>query len=117
MYSVFTVTYIDENRTRVSAETAYLTEDVLARPNLTVVINATVTKILFEKNDDNTKAIGVEFARSKKGHRYTVRAKNEVIVTCVSCLSSFHKIEPDSCSSAGAIHSPHVSSSVISLDN
>lgn len=84
------MTYIDENRTRVSAETAYLTEDVLNRPNLKIAINATVTKILFEKNGDETKAIGVEFAKTKNGQRYTVRAKKEVLVT------------------AGAIHSPHI---------
>lgn len=88
MYSCLTVTYIDENRTRVSAETAYLTEDVLARPNLTVVINATVTRILFEKSGDDTRAVGVEFAKSKGGQRYTVRANNEVVLTYVSCLRS-----------------------------
>ncbi|KAF9451903.1 GMC oxidoreductase [Macrolepiota fuliginosa MF-IS2] len=84
------LTYIDENRTRVSSETAYLTPDVLARPNLTVVVNATATKVLFEKNGEETRAVGVEFARTRKGKRYTVRAKKEVIVA------------------AGAIHSPHV---------
>jgi choline dehydrogenase len=78
------VTYIDENRTRVSAETAYFTKDVLARSNLTVVVSATVTKILLEKNGDETRAVGVEFAKTRTGQRYTVRAKKEVIVACVS---------------------------------
>lgn len=82
------MTYIDENRTRVSSETAYLTKDVLARPNLTVVINATVTKILFEKSGDETRAIGVEFAKARRGQRYTVRAKKEVIVAYVFRLHS-----------------------------
>ncbi|KXN88620.1 L-sorbose 1-dehydrogenase [Leucoagaricus sp. SymC.cos] len=84
------MTYIDENRTRVSSETAYLTKEVLARPNLTVVVNATVTKILTEKNGDEIRAVGVEFAKTRKGQRYTVRAKKEVIVA------------------AGAIHSPQI---------
>ncbi|KAJ3568716.1 hypothetical protein NP233_g5531 [Leucocoprinus birnbaumii] len=84
------MTYIDENRTRVTSETAYLTKDVLDRPNLTVVVNATVTKIVFEKDGDETKAVGVEFAKTKNSVKYVVRAKKEVIVT------------------AGAIHSPHI---------
>jgi choline dehydrogenase len=42
------VNYIDERRTRVSAESAYLTEDVLARPNLVVTLHGQVTKILFD---------------------------------------------------------------------
>jgi choline dehydrogenase len=85
------VTYIDENRTRVSSETAYLTKDVLARPNLTVVVAATVTKILLEKNGEEIKAVGVEFAKSRNGQRYTVRAKKEVIVAyaCHDLLHSF----------------------------
>jgi len=75
------VTYIDENRTRVSSETAYLTTDVLNRSNLTVVVDATVTKILFEKTVDETKTVGVEFAKSKTSSRYTIRVRKEVIVT------------------------------------
>jgi len=75
------VTYIDENRTRVSSETAYLTTDVLERSNLIVVIDATVTKILFEKTGDETKTVGLEFAKSKTSCRYTVRVRKEVIVT------------------------------------
>lgn len=82
------MSYIDENRTRVSSETAYFTKDVLARPNLTVVVNATVTKILLEKDGDETKTVGVEFAKSRQSQRYTVRVKKDVIVACV-VLSSF----------------------------
>ncbi|KAG6819525.1 hypothetical protein H0H93_011028 [Arthromyces matolae] len=40
------VTYIDDKKRRVSSESAYLTEDVLARKNLTVAINAQVARIL-----------------------------------------------------------------------
>lgn len=86
------MTYIDGNKTRVSAESAYFTNDVLARPNLTVAINATVTKILFEKNGDQTRAIGVEFTKSRTGQRYTARAKKDVILAYVlytHCIASF----------------------------
>ncbi|KAF8969147.1 hypothetical protein BDZ97DRAFT_1915510 [Flammula alnicola] len=84
------MTYMDETRTRVSSESAYLTDDVLARPNLKVVLHAQVTKILTEKVGDEVKATGVEFAKSKDGPRFTARSKRDVIIA------------------AGAVHSPHI---------
>ncbi|KAG8708464.1 hypothetical protein FRC09_001248 [Ceratobasidium sp. 395] len=80
------MTYIGPTLTRCSAEAAYLTPSVLARPNLTVAINAHVTKILFE----GKRAVGVEFARSKDAPRYQARARKEVILC------------------AGAVHTPHI---------
>lgn len=74
------MTYIDETRTRVSAESGYFTEEVLARPNLKVVLHAQVTKVLTEKVGDEVKTTGVEFAQSKNGKRFTARAKREVIL-------------------------------------
>jgi choline dehydrogenase len=88
------VTYVDRNGRRVFTESAYLTPEVLGRPNLTVAIHAHVTKILFDKpaaSGQEPCAIGVEFAQNKSGPRYRARAAKEVIVC------------------AGAIHSPHVS--------
>ncbi|KAF7312587.1 hypothetical protein MIND_00272800 [Mycena indigotica] len=84
------LTYVDENGRRVSSETAYLTPEVLARPNLTVAINATVTKIIFDKRGATPRAVGVEFAQGKNAPRYRARAGKEVVL------------------SAGAIHSPHI---------
>ncbi|TFK33226.1 hypothetical protein BDQ12DRAFT_691444 [Crucibulum laeve] len=84
------LTYMDENRIRVSSESAYLTPDVLARKNLTIVLNATVTKIILEKIDEETHATGVEFAQKKNGPKFRVRSRRGVIV------------------SAGAIHSPQI---------
>ncbi|KAK0468992.1 uncharacterized protein EV420DRAFT_1472302 [Desarmillaria tabescens] len=81
------MTYIDQNRERVSSESAYLTPQVLARPNLKVAINSHVTRILF---DGEKRAVGVEYANSERGPRYRSRARKEVIL------------------SAGAIHSPHI---------
>ncbi|KAF8133091.1 hypothetical protein K438DRAFT_1739318 [Mycena galopus ATCC 62051] len=84
------LTYVDSKSERVSSETAYLTKDVLARPNLKVAIHAQVTRIIFDEVDGTTRAIGVEFARSSKGPRYRAHARKEIIL------------------SAGAIHSPHI---------
>ncbi|KAF4614077.1 hypothetical protein D9613_007925 [Agrocybe pediades] len=84
------VTYIDEKRERVTSETAYLTDEVLARPNLKVVLHATVTKILTEKVGDELRTTGVEFAKSKGGRRYKMKSKRDVIVA------------------AGAVHSPQI---------
>ncbi|KAJ7583617.1 hypothetical protein C8J56DRAFT_213831 [Mycena floridula] len=84
------ITYVDKNRQRVSSESAYLTDEVLARPNLKVALNASVTKIVFEKVGTETRAVGVEFAGSKDGPVYRSRASREIIL------------------SAGAVHSPHI---------
>ncbi|KAK0205456.1 hypothetical protein DFS33DRAFT_1274353 [Desarmillaria ectypa] len=81
------MTYIDHNRERVSSESAYLTPEVLARPNLKVAINSHVTRILF---DSEKRAVGVEYANTENSPRYHSRARKEVIL------------------SAGAIHSPHI---------
>ena len=77
------VTYIGPDRQRVTTETAYLTPDVLARPNLTVAVNANVTKVLFETRDDKTRAVGVECVSGPGGPRYVVQARKEVVLSCV----------------------------------
>lgn len=74
------MTYIDDKYRRVSSESAYLTPDVLARKNLTVATNATVTRIIFEEVKGETRAIGVEFAREKGGRKYRAKAKRDVVV-------------------------------------
>ncbi|KAJ7679071.1 hypothetical protein DFH06DRAFT_504858 [Mycena polygramma] len=84
------VTYVDNKGQRVSSESAYLTPDVLARPNLQVAIHAQVTRVIFDQANGATRAVGVEFANSATGPRYRARARKEVII------------------SAGAIHSPHI---------
>ncbi|KAG8913872.1 hypothetical protein FRC01_004343 [Tulasnella sp. 417] len=57
---------------------AYLTPEVLARPNLKVVCGAQVTKIRF---NDAKRAIGVEFGEKKDGPVYFVGARKEVILS------------------------------------
>jgi len=74
------VTYIDEKRRRVSAESAYFTKDVLRRKNLKVATHAQVTRVLFETIDGEKRAVGVEFANSESGLRYRAMARKEVII-------------------------------------
>ena len=74
------VTYVDENGRRVSAETAYLTLDILARSNLTVATGAHVERIVFDTVDSRTRAAGVQFADGK-GRQFFVRAKREVVLS------------------------------------
>jgi choline dehydrogenase len=70
---------MDETRQRVSSESAYLTKDVLARPNLVVVLHAHVTRVVCD--DNGTRAVAVEFAKSKSGPVYQARARQEIILS------------------------------------
>lgn len=81
---------MDKNFKRVSAETAYLTPDVLNRPNLTVAINATVTRIHFDTvAGSKPRAVGVEFGRKEGGDKWEAFAKKEVVLSSVLSKSSF----------------------------
>ncbi|PBK75735.1 alcohol oxidase [Armillaria solidipes] len=84
------MTYVDDKLERVTSETAYLTPEVLARPNLKVAIHAQVTKILVRKTGEEKRAYAVEFTHNRDGPVYYARARKEVIL------------------SAGAIHSPQI---------
>ncbi|XP_065084396.1 glucose dehydrogenase [FAD, quinone]-like [Ochlerotatus camptorhynchus] len=64
------------NGQRLSAGTAFL-DPVMDRPNLKVLTNSRVTKILIEPK--TKMAYGVEFVRGKK--RYAVLAKKEVLLS------------------------------------
>ncbi|GJE96200.1 GMC oxidoreductase [Phanerochaete sordida] len=83
------MTYIDPKGRRSTAETAYLTPEVLARPNLKVVTNARAQRILFDTSSSTPVATGVEF-KDKSGDTFVVKALKEVVL------------------SAGAVHSPHI---------
>jgi len=88
-----TMTFIDSRGRRVTTESAYLTPDVLARPNLRVATKARVQRILFDYPQDGDmsapRAVGVQFA-NEAGERFEVLARKEVII------------------SAGAIHTPQI---------
>lgn len=88
----FTVTYINDKYERVSSEGAYLTSDVLARPNLKVAINSTVTRIIWQEVGGQHRAAGVEFARTMDGPRYLALAKRDVVISYV-----FFASLPSSC--------------------
>jgi choline dehydrogenase len=55
MFKLKIMTYIAANGERVTTESAYLTDDVLGRPNLTVVLGANVTRILLESSGKGTR--------------------------------------------------------------
>lgn len=83
---------------RSSSSTAYL-RPILDRPNLDVVINAQVTRLINIGGTGNSATASttatpdmrsVEFAKDSNNQRFTARAKNEVIL------------------SAGAINSPQI---------
>lgn len=84
---------IDPTGSRSSSATGYLTQDVLARPNLKVVVNTLVEKIIFATSSSSSssspKAVGVEIS-SSTSDKYRINARKEVIL------------------SAGAVGTPHI---------
>lgn len=74
------------NWTRSHSRAAYI-DPLPPRPNLHILANSTVTKILF---DDNLTATGVQFARSRNGPITTINVRKEVLLA------------------AGAIGSPNI---------
>lgn len=70
-----------ETKTRTSAVTAYLTEDVRKRPNLSIITDTMVKRVILEPVDgsDEFCAKGVE-VRSKDGREKTIVAAGEVIL-------------------------------------
>lgn len=62
-------------RTRRTPADAYLTEDVRARPNLSIITEAMVTKVVFE----GTRASGVVY--EKGGTEHTLDVEREVILS------------------------------------
>ena len=74
------VNFTDSKGRRVTAEKSYLTPEVLKRPNLRVVISATVTKVILDKTGGQPRAVGVEFTSSRDAPRVSVRAGKEVIL-------------------------------------
>ncbi|KZT67977.1 GMC oxidoreductase [Daedalea quercina L-15889] len=84
------LTFIDSRARRVTTESAYLSPEVLARPNLVIATHAQVTRILFETAEGKApRAVGVQF-KNRKGDMFEVRAKKEVVL------------------SAGATHTPQI---------
>jgi choline dehydrogenase len=72
-----------------SAAKAYLTPAVLARPNLVVAVETSVTRIIFSTSSGHGKprAVGVELAKSPDAPRYRVAARREVLC-CAGAIKS-----------------------------
>ncbi|KAI8980017.1 GMC oxidoreductase [Trametes punicea] len=83
------MTYINSKGRRVTSQYAYLTPEVLSRPNLKVVTRAQVTRILFDASGPTPRAVGAEFTQPN-GERFRVKARKEVVL------------------SAGAVHTPQI---------
>ena len=73
------VTYIDKNGQRVTAESAYLTPEVLARSNLKVATGAYVNRVLFDGTGPSIRAIGVEY-KDNSGSLFVSKARKEVVL-------------------------------------
>lgn len=79
-------------KTRTSSVSAYLTEEVRARPNLSILTDTVVSRVILDKSDDGTSqavATGVEIC-SGNGVKRTIRASIEVLLA------------------AGALHTPQI---------
>ncbi|KAI0052741.1 GMC oxidoreductase [Auriscalpium vulgare] len=79
---------VTPNGLRHHAAAAYLSTEVRTRPNLEVLAEATVSRIIFETKKGKTKATAVEYVSG--GKTYTVEVRKEVIMA------------------AGAIHTPQI---------
>lgn len=74
------VTYITSQGRRATSELAYLTPEVLARPNLTVATSARATRVLFDHSTGTPRAAGVEFS-DPSGSKFVAKALKEVVVS------------------------------------
>lgn len=63
-----------------SAATAYLTNEVVSRPNLTIATNIMVEKVIFDESGPTISAIGVVVSVGPTSPRYHVAASREIIL-------------------------------------
>ncbi|KAK4215469.1 Versicolorin B synthase [Rhypophila decipiens] len=75
-------------KTRSFAASAYLTPEVLKRPNLVVMTETLVSKVVFDTSseDEEPVAVGVEVV-TKEGEKKAIKAAREVIL-CAGALQS-----------------------------
>ncbi|KAI0776751.1 GMC oxidoreductase [Trametes elegans] len=98
---------VDEKHERSSTAAAYLTKDVLARPNLTVAVTVTTERVLFAQpsaGSEVPRAIGVQLSQSRDGPRYAVTANHEVIV-CAGVVGSPQVLQLSGIGSASHLES------------
>ena len=70
-----------------STSTAYLTPDVLARPNLTIAVGVRVSKIVVEPVAGRPRAVGVQMSTAPMDQLYRVNATREVLL-CGGAIAS-----------------------------
>lgn len=77
------MTYIDKTGTRVTAESAYLTPQVLNRPNLNIILHATASRIVFNTERGRKRAVGVEFIHTQGTAKtlYRVNVQKELVIS------------------------------------
>ncbi|KAL1900082.1 hypothetical protein Cpir12675_001083 [Ceratocystis pirilliformis] len=70
-----------ETRERMFSANSYLTPEVRARPNLTVMTNSLVSKVVLDKGEDRGEAVATGvMIRGASGHVTEVKASKEVIL-------------------------------------
>lgn len=79
----FYQTYVKDG-VRVNSAGSFLTDDVRARPNLTIESFALATEVLFERRGDRLRAAGLAYESHDNGGRVprTASANREVLVCC-----------------------------------
>lgn len=79
---------VDGNdKSRSYAATAYMSEEVLKRPNLHLVTETLAEKVLFQPSQDGQGVIAVGAQVSKNGEKQTLTASREVIL-CAGSIQS-----------------------------
>ncbi|KAI1789716.1 GMC oxidoreductase [Ganoderma leucocontextum] len=74
--------FVDAKSERSSTATAYLTAEVLGRPNLTVAISTFTERVLFSTVADETpRAVGVQVSTGRDQPKFAVSAKLEVLLS------------------------------------
>ncbi|PIL25989.1 hypothetical protein GSI_11743 [Ganoderma sinense ZZ0214-1] len=79
---------VDAKNERISTASAYLTGEVLGRPNLTIAVSTFTEKILFSTGRDGMPtAVGVQLSTDRTSPKYAVSAKREVILSAGAVAS------------------------------
>lgn len=76
------ISHVNPSGERSSTSSAYLPTPVLDRPNLKVLIDSRITRVLFDDAlGSEPRVVGVEIAQSANGPRFRVGAAKEVILS------------------------------------
>ena len=76
-----------KSRTRSHAGSSYYSAEIAHRPNLRVLTEALVEKVVLQESNNDLTATGVQFITTQDGSRRTINASKEVILCAGSLLS------------------------------